>query len=616
MFKEEREHMEHENQGRQDQARGQESSPSTSTITTTASMVDPERVAETSINFGRENYSILKSNAGDTEIHVMQRFPTFAINYSDQNHEVLKFYDLIIVDPGTVTRKEVAAWQQLGIKVIGYVSFGEEDGIQSDPWNDESPIMPHVDDGKGPGGYASYYNKGGNCFSEQSQCTHDRLIKDNIKACSKNNSHYFTGVGCCTKACKNDYRTGYAEQSEGGKCNGGYTAANYWQRDGSAACSNKKCPKYAPYHGKCPQYKQHEGWGQDLSYTTPDYPDQNEIWGSSYVNPLAPRWREKIKTEYLGQRVFGLPKEITETVTLSTYTNAKGSINYVFRTSGWPIDKDEPVKIATLNGYEYKQDDFDFDNTTGAFNMEAKAGAAAGHPVGSGVQLQVTYSIVGMGADGVFIDTIDTVDVYPSDAFQGAMADLINDAKSDFPTKMFIANRGFAILPDFVASCSHVMFETFISEYDWDNGTYYRLVDPEVNEYNEEIKELLRDLRKEHQFDVLALNYCADDVSGNELREIIAQECYAEGYWSWSSSIMLDNPLLPYNVVSPAWKDKVDPDNPFSQSFPAVIIYCLVRYQDSLPIWPDKTECSRVWCRVNEIERDDWYELMWYPISG
>lgn len=136
--------------------------------------------------------------------------------------------------------------------------------------------MPHVDDGQGPGGHASYYNKGGNCFSEQSQCTRDRLIRDNIKACSKNNSHYFTGVGCCTKACMNDYRTGYVEQSAGGKCNGGYMAANYWQRDASAACSNADCPKYAPYHGECPQYQQHEGWGQDLSYTTPDYPDQNE----------------------------------------------------------------------------------------------------------------------------------------------------------------------------------------------------------------------------------------------------------------------------------------------------------------------------------------------------
>lgn len=558
----------------------------------------------------RTDDSLPRRNQGAKEVRIMRRHATFALNYSDANHENLKYYDLVVVDPGTVTRKEVAAWQKLGIKVFGYVSFGEEDGVTLDPWDITSKIVPHTDDGKGVGGYASYYMKGGYGYAELNQCLHDGLIETQEKKCLLGDSHYFTGVGCCTRVCKHDSREGYKAWTAGETCGGGHTKSDYWVRTGDEACTNVECPNYSPYHGGCPHYEHHDGWGQDLNYTTPDYPDQNGIWGSTYVNPLAPRWKEKLSTFYL-RRVFGLPKLLTEKVRLTKYSSDLTGTSYIFRTREYPIDKAEEVHLYSASGYEYTNLEFNFDPTSGAFQVEAEAVETKGD---QNMELTVTYHVVGMGADGVFMDTLDTVDVYPSEAFQQGMAKMINELKEEYPEKSFLANRGFSITKDIIKSCDYVMFETFISEYNWENGEYYKLTDLDTIAYNEDIKNMLRNLRKDYHFDVLALNYCADGPEGDELRELIAQECYAEGYMSWSSNIMLGNVQKPYLVKSQDWKKHIKSGNPFFTDFPAVDSAWLVREQNEQEIRGDYSESNRIWKRLPDVERDDWYEISRIPV--
>lgn len=558
----------------------------------------------------RVDDSLPRRNEGAKEIRIMRRYATFALNYSDANHENLKYYDLIVVDPGTVTRKEVAAWQKLGIKVFGYVSFGEEDGVTIDPWDVTSPIVPHTDDGKGIGGYASYYMKGGYGYAELNQCLHDGLINTGEKRCLLGDSHYFNGVGCCTRVCKNDMRTGYTLWEKGEKCKGGHTKDNYWIRTGDEACTNSKCPDYIPYHGGCPYYEHHDGWGQDLNYTTPNYPDQNGIWGSTYVNPLAPRWKEKLSTFYL-HRIFDLPEKKTEKVRLKKYESDLTGNSYIFRSTEYPIDKDEEVHLYSASGYEYTKLEFNFDPTSGAFQVDANAVETKGD---QDAELTVSYYVVGMGADGVFMDTLDTVDVYPSEIFQQGMAKMINELKEEYPKKSFLANRGFSIVKDIIKSCDYVMFETFISEYNWETGEYYKLTDPTTIAYNEEIKALLRDLRKEHKFDVLALNYCADGPEGDELREAIAQECYAEGYMSWTSNIMLGSVKQPYLVKSQNWKNNIKKDNPFFEDSPAVDSAWLIRVQNETEICSDYSESNRLWHRLTNVDRDEWSEIARMPV--
>lgn len=233
-----------------------------------------------------------------------------------------------------------------------------------------------------------------------------------------------------------------------------------------------------------------------------------------------------------------------------------------------------------------------------------------------GMEIVASYHVVGMGADGVFMDTLDTVDVYPAEEFGEGMAKMVNELKAEYPGKEFIANRGFTILPQIIRSCAYVMFETFISEYDWNTGKYYELTDKDTVKENEEVKKKLRELRKAHTFDILALNYCADGAEGDALREKIAQTCYAEGYLSWSANIMLDNVLLPHHVKSDAWKGNVKPGNPFFSSMPAVEIACAVREQNNVKVWGEPIESTRLWRRYESVNRDEWYEIRWYEVKS
>ena len=308
-----------------------------------------------------------------------------------------------------------------------------------------------------------------------------------------------------------------------------------------------------------------------------------------------------------------MPKKVTEKVKLRAYTSELVGTSYIFRSSEYPIDKDEEVRLYSSDGREYRPLAYNFDPTTGAFQVEKDDVEAFGDV---DKEVTVSYHVVGMGADGVFMDTLDTVDVYPGRAFQEGMARMINELKSEYPNKHFLANRGFSIMKEIIASCSYVMFETFISEYDWEKKTYYKITDQDTIEYNEEIKEMLRQLRKDHVFDVLALNYCADGQEGDELREQIAQECYAEGYMSWSSNIMLDNVLKPYLVKSSAWENHVKKGNPFFDGIPAVDSGWTMRMQNEVEVCSDYAESNRVWSRLTKVERDDWYEIMRFPVSG
>ncbi|AVH85339.1 hypothetical protein RsoM2USA_411 [Ralstonia phage RsoM2USA] len=498
--------------------------------------------------------TIPRDNSNLTEYRVYSRFPTYCVYYFQGKQDILSQYDIVIIEPSAVSRQQVKAWQDKGIKVFGYVSFGEEDGERPDIFDlASSALGPHKDDQGGPGGYASYYNKGGNLFGEASECQLDNQRVLGTKTCAVGNPKYFTGTGRCSTSCTNDWRDGYITQQAGGTCKAGFTIHNNWIRDAMTACSNKSCPSYTPVNQKCTQYVPSDvKWGQDYSMATPNYPDQNGIWGSSFINPIAPRWKQKLQNFYM-PTVFGTGQNFTETYTCASHTNSDGSTKLVFRLNNYPIDDNETFTVKSADGtIEYKKNlDYSYDATAGVIAIEPTAGVDAGYtaPV-AGTQFSVTYQKKGLQCDGIFMDTVDTVDVYPSEQFNQAMADMINSLKASNPTKYFCSNRGFSVLDKIISSCSHVMFETFLSEYNWDTGQYYEITDPDSVSFNDGIKKQLRNLRRQHKFDVFALNYCDNGPSGDALRQKINDQCYAEGYMSWTSTIDLNDPLpvIPMNV--------------------------------------------------------------------
>ena len=90
------------------------------------------------------------------------------------------------------------------------------------------------------------------------------------------------------------------------------------------------------------------------------------------------------------------------------------------------------------------------------------------------------------GCDGIFMDTLDTVDEYPEIA--EGMADLVHKIRSKFPNIYLIANRGFKIFDSISSDINSVMFECFTSYYYFEKKKY-RLNDKEGLKYNHMIYE-------------------------------------------------------------------------------------------------------------------------------
>lgn len=485
-------------------------------------------------------------NRGATNVEVEYRFPTFICCYATGFLEKFKQYDIVITDPLALTRKQVKVLQDLGIKVINYISFGEEDGEPANIWDYTSPKSPQIGNGQGPGGYASYYMSQGYHYGETNECGNDRQRLDEIKACAVGNSHYLQTVGRCSAACTKDTRDGFIAHQAGGTCGGGYKATNNWKRNATSACINSACPKYTPAHGGCPQYTQADGsWGQDFSVGS-NKPDANGIWGSYYIDAVkrgAGSWMERLQQHYM-PLVFGVGTTVADSLTIESHATTAGSVLGV-RASKYPIDADESIVVAHAStGFVYTiNKHFTMDFKTGAVIFTTDAADTDVPQAVAGVAVTLAYTKMGLQSDGVFMDTVDTVDVYSRADYQAGMAGIINDLKTQYSDKMFCANRGFSIYDQIVKSITYSMAESVFSDYNFDDGTYQLITDPGSIAWNEDVAEMMKELRKEHVFDVVCLNYAPNDSSGDAIRSEVYNKTLQLGWIPWLSVINLDVPL-------------------------------------------------------------------------
>ena len=115
------------------------------------------------------------------------------------------------------------------------------------------------------------------------------------------------------------------------------------------------------------------------------------------------------------------------------------------------------------------------------------------------------------GVDGFFLDTLDTASPWGNYSWtQKDMVLLISKIRKEFPHKYLIANRGFFLLEKYAdlfrSSIDGLMFESFISEWDW-----YRNIgieSPYLEDNYKILKEyILPNSRKEDGFHLFVLNY-------------------------------------------------------------------------------------------------------------
>lgn len=74
------------------------------------------------------------------------------------------------------------------------------------------------------------------------------------------------------------------------------------------------------------------------------------------------------------------------------------------------------------------------------------------------------------GYDGLFLDTLDTADLYPQ-AGPG-LVKIVQNLRSQFPDALLVQNRGFGLLNQTAPSLDAVMYESFSSSYDFGTKAY------------------------------------------------------------------------------------------------------------------------------------------------
>lgn len=94
----------------------------------------------------------------------------------------------------------------------------------------------------------------------------------------------------------------------------------------------------------------------------------------------------------------------------------------------------------------------------------------AGNPVWQNIILNRAEHILSYGVDGLFLDTLDTVDVVYST--RGGMMDLVSKLDAAFPQAKLVANRGFTIFPYISQYLDGIMFESFSTTYNPDSGLF------------------------------------------------------------------------------------------------------------------------------------------------
>ena len=167
----------------------------------------------------------------------------------------------------------------------------------------------------------------------------------------------------------------------------------------------------------------------------------------------------------------------------------------------------------------------------------------AGNPVWQAKIINETREILDYGVDGIFMDTLDTVDIEPSSL--PGMASLVKKLDETFPDAKLVANRGFTCLPYISQHIDGLMFESFNTTYNFEDNMVSDL-DEESNAWNEDIAcNVINSCRRYDYFPVFALDYV------NEYEYDYMPLTYYNRSWQYDFipyctwDIHLSNPVYP-----------------------------------------------------------------------
>ena len=156
----------------------------------------------------------------------------------------------------------------------------------------------------------------------------------------------------------------------------------------------------------------------------------------------------------------------------------------------------------------------------------------AGNPVWQAKIVDEAAHILSYGVDGLFMDTLDTVDIDISSL--PGMVSLVKKLDETFPEAKLVANRGFTILPYISANIDGLMFESFNTTINFESE-YVEDLDEVSNAWNEHVAcNTINSVRRYDYFPVFALDYV------NEFQYSYMPKSYYNRSWQYD--------FIPYNT--------------------------------------------------------------------
>lgn len=125
---------------------------------------------------------------------------------------------------------------------------------------------------------------------------------------------------------------------------------------------------------------------------------------------------------------------------------------------------------------------------------------------------EVIPNIVSQGFDGLFFDTIDTVDIFADNKQEyenakTAMITLIKNIREKYPDLYLISNNGFSIIYDIVEYLNGVLIEDLSMMIDFKTNKY-RKVEEDVKQDKTKV---LRDLKQKYDLDIFVIDYADEN---------------------------------------------------------------------------------------------------------
>lgn len=158
-------------------------------------------------------------------------------------------------------------------------------------------------------------------------------------------------------------------------------------------------------------------------------------------------------------------------------------------------------------------------------------------------------SVVDDGYDGIFIDTVDSVDRFP-ETFND-MCDLIMTVHEKWPDLKLVLNRGFTVVPTVYEALDGVMFELFSTAYDLTTFEYDMLDESSAQfSYNRQWGvSIVNAVRQKKYFPVFGLEYYPIDGA-----QVVKQAIY-DLDWEFDfipyltmNGRILDGPMAPFDL--------------------------------------------------------------------